>query len=234
MSLLTHERSGSHKAESKTGEILFSRPLEMARAVLPSLMENADELADVGFVDAEDTLADLNIQAETAMRERGRVPRKVKRGLSRYAHRLLEITADEPDLHEARSFDLIGHASDVTGERELLEITLEQAHRAHIATDTNSNLQAIEAALELDMPFSDVMRTLNNKVMPAIYPDDEPYVPLDEAYDYLFDAAHDRHVNRLETPVFDDQHNVSWNVKRPLHAEQPPNVKPPTDSSVVD
>jgi hypothetical protein len=230
MSLLTHERSGTHRSESKTGELSFYRPIEMARAVLPSLLENADEMADVTFMDAEDTLADLNTQAETAMHERGRVPRKVKRSLSRYAHRLLEITADEPDLHEARTFDLIGHAADATGERELLEITLEQARQAHIDTDTSSNLQAIEAALELDMPFADVMRTLNSKVMPASFTDDETHVPLSAHYDYLFDDSIDRHVNRVDAATFDDTHGVSWNVKRPLFAERPhtPKVKPST------
>jgi hypothetical protein len=159
----------------------------MARAVLPGLVDK-DPLDTATLPVVEDALRELNSQAEESMAHKGRVPRRVKRRLTRYAHRLLDITEVEPDLHEALSFNLIGHAADATGERELLAIALDQARRADIDTDTNANLRAIEAALELDKPFADVMRTLSNDLPPIVAERyEEKHVPLGPEYDFLFD-----------------------------------------------
>lgn len=208
MSLLTSERSAQHRGDWKTGEFLISRPLELARAVLPHLVEH-DELEEIGFIEAEDTLSKLNAQAEQLLADHVRVPRRTRKELSRYAHRLLEITESEPDLHESRSFDLIGHASDVTGERELLVTAAAQAKRTNNSSyDTNLNLQAIQAALELDKPFTEVVRNLNAAI-PTIENSayDEPHTSLEPGYDYLFDSSLPSKVNRSydkhsERPLF--------------------------------
>lgn len=207
MTTFTHDRPAKHKVESRTGEILFSRPVELARAVLPSLVSQED-LTEVGYLDAEDTLVRLNAQAETRLHEGRRVPRKIRRTLSRYAHRLLEITDEEPDLLNPHAIGLLAHVSDTTGGRDLLETTLEQAQRAGYSTDTDINLQAIEAALERDLPFSEVMRTIGNKLppLPMLDDDGQPRKPLEADYDYLFDASIDRHADpRRYVPTFNEE-----------------------------
>lgn len=199
MSILTLERSAKHRAESNTGEILFTRPLEMARAVLPGLIEKSPtDTATLPVI--EDTLSRLTSEAEQSIADKGRVPRRVKKELTRYAHRLLDITEVEPDLHEARSFNLIGHAADATGERELLAIALEQAKRSESPRDTNASLRAIEAAIELDKPFAEVMRTLSNELPPVVVERyEETHVSLAREYDFLFDSAAPGMITRYST-----------------------------------
>lgn len=206
MTTFTHDQPARHKVESRTGEILFSRPVELAKAVLPSLVSQED-LTEVGFLDAEDTLSRLNAQAEARIHEGRRVPRRIRRTLSRYANRLLEITDKEPDLLNPHAIGLLAHVSDTTGGRELLETTLEQAYRAGLSTDTDINLQAIEAALERDLPFSEVMRTIGDTLppLPKLDDDGQPRKPLGDDYDYLFDPSIDRHANvNNYVPTFDE------------------------------
>lgn len=201
MSILTNERRSKYKAES-AGEFLIRRQRELAKAAFPRAV---NEAADASFVDVEDTLSRLTSQAEEMIQERGKPTRRLRRGLSQYAHRLLEITEDEPDLLDPRSISLVAHAADATGERDLLETTLEQAHRAELTSDTNVNLQAIEAALELDLPFTEVMRTLNESVIPYAEEDRSNHVPLSSDYDDLFVRNPDR--VRRNAPILDENGN---------------------------
>lgn len=205
MSILTNERLGKHKAES-TGEVLIRRQMELAKAVLPLTV---NEAADATFVEAEDALVQLNVEAEQMIQERGKPTRKIRRALLRYARRLLEITDEEPDLLDPRSISLVAHASDATGKRDLLETTLEQAERADMSSDTDINLFAIEQALETDAPFSKVMKRLNTMVLEKEVAMD--HVPLEDDYEYLFDGSIDRHVSHrtnrdpeIERPLFKD------------------------------
>lgn len=212
MTFLTNERPSTHRAES-TGEILFKRQLQLARAVLP---HTVNEAADAPFIDVEDTLAQLTVEASESLSHHKKPTRKLRRRLSKYAHRLLEITNEEPDLLDTRSILLLGQSYDATGERDILETTLEQARYAGVSFDTNLNLQAIEAALELDKPFGDVMRTLNSTVIPV---NSQPgsTLPLPEEYDYLFDSSIDHHVSRGHVLKFDANHEpIDPNINRPL------------------
>ncbi|MES2876222.1 MAG: hypothetical protein V4678_02005 [Patescibacteria group bacterium] len=208
MSILTSERHSKHRAES-TGEILVRRQVELAKAAFPHTI---NEAADAPFVDVEDTLSRLTSEAEEMIQERGKPSRRVRRSLSQYAHRLLEITDVEPDLLDPHSISLIAHAADATGERNLLQTTLEQAHRADLTSDTNVNLQAIEAALELDLPFTDVMRTLNKSVIPYSTEEKTNHIPLSSEYDHLF--VHDAHHIRTVPLLDQDGHELS--TERPL------------------
>jgi hypothetical protein len=210
MSFLTKERSSASTAES-AGEIFIRRPIELAKAVLPIIM---NEAADAQFVEVEDTLSRLNSEAEEMIQERGKPTRKLRRVLGRYAHRMLEITEQEPDLLDPRSISLIAHASDATGQRDLLETTLEQAHRADMTSDTDVNLQAIEAALELDKPFNEVMRTLNQSVIPYSMEPIRDHKPLDAEYDYLLDRRASGDITPAPATALDEHGN-------PVAAERP-------------
>lgn len=210
MTKLTSERQGNHHAESH-GESLLHRQLQLARAVLPHV---ANEAADASFVDVEDTLTRLTVEAEEMIHDRGKASRKVRRNLSQYAHRLLEITDEEPDLLDPHSISLVAHAADATGDRDLLETTLEQAHRADLTSDTNVNLQAIEAALELDMPFSEVMRTLNATVIPFSEEESVDHEPLSSDYDHLFVRDPSRTIHRPAVQPIDAN-------GQPIEAERP-------------
>ena len=214
MSFLTKERSSTSTAES-AGEIFIRRPLELAKAVLPIAM---NEAADAPFVEVEDTLSRLNIEAEEMIQERGKPSRKLRRALGLYAHRMLEITDEEPDLLDPRSISLLAHASDATGQRDLLETTLEQAHRADMTSDTDVNLQAIEAALELDMPFSEVMRTLNQSVIPYSMEPVRDHEPLPSEYDFLFDRRAPGDITPAPATALDD-HGNPVAAERPLFRE---------------
>ncbi len=205
MSILTDERLGRHKAES-TGEVLIRRQIELAKVVLPLTV---NEAADATFVEAEDALVQLNVEAEQMIQERGKPTRKIRRSLVRYARRLLEITDKEPDLLDPYSISLVAHASDATGKRDLLETTLEQAHRADMSSDTAINLFAIEEALKKDVTFSEEMKRLNTMVFNSENPID--HTPLEDDYNYLFDETVERHVNRqpvatpgIERPLYKD------------------------------
>ncbi|MBC7512103.1 hypothetical protein H7142_00365 [Candidatus Saccharibacteria bacterium] len=189
MSILTLERSAKHRADSNTGDILFSHPIEMARTILPGLVEKSPANAAT-LPEIEDTLGRLTSEAEQLIADKKRVPRRIRKELTRYAHRLLDITEAEPDLHESRSFNLIGHVADTTGERELLAIALDQATRSESSHDTNDSLRAIELAIELDKPYAEVMRTLSSELLPAVTERyEETHVPLAREYDFLFDKS---------------------------------------------
>lgn len=214
MSFLTKERPSTMTADSH-GEIFIRRPLELAKAVLPIVM---NEAADAPFIEVEDTLSRLNIEAEEMIQERGRPTRKLRRALGQYAHRMLEITNNEPDLLDPRSISLLAHASDATGQRDLLETTLEQAHRADMTSDTDVNLQAIEAALELDRPFSEVMRTLNKSVIPYSQEPVTGHEPLTAEYDFLFDSRADGTISKAPATALDENGNPVP-AQRPLFRE---------------
>lgn len=214
MSILSYERHGKQSSESKS-ESLIRRQLELARAVLP-ITEN--EAADATFIEAEGALSHLNAEAEEMMQERGKPTRKLRRSLSHYAHRLLELAEQEPDLLNPRSISLVAHASDATGERKLLQTTLEHAQRAAMTSDTDVNLQAIQAALELDMPFSEVMRTLNLGIVPFSEEPPLDHIPLEKDYDYLFDASATGKINRSRF-YYDNDHQLSAG-NRPLYKDE--------------
>lgn len=208
---LTSERLHLDTSES-SGEILFRRQLRLARAVLPHV---ANEAADAPFIEVEDALVQLNLEAFEQLSERKKPTRKLRRTLSRYAHRLLEITDQEPDLLDTNSLALLGQSYDVTGERDILENTLEQARYAGFSTDTNINLRAIEAALELDKPFSEVMGMLNRAAIPFFEDIDGAHVSLSADYEDIFapDANRPiRRVNRSDVPT--DEHGNPITVEQ--------------------
>ncbi len=211
MTELTHERQREKQVEPN-GEFLLRRQTELADTALALTI---DQAADAPFVEVEDTLARLTSEAEEIIQDGSEPSVELRRNLSRYAHRLLEITDQEPDLLDPRSISLVAHASDATGIRDLLQTTLEQAHRADMTSDTDVNLQAIEAALELDKPFSEVMRTLNESVIPFSQEVDTSHVPLSDEYEYLF--AHDasRTINR--TAMLFDENGEPIQARRPLY-----------------
>lgn len=208
MSIHTKDRHSHHRAESG-GETLLRRQLELAKAAIP---HSVNEAAGASFIEVEDTLTRLTAEAEEMIHERGKPSRRIRRNLLRYARRLLEITEDEPDLLDPRSISLVAHASDATGKRDLLQTTLEQALSADMTSDTNVNLQAIEAALELDKPFAEVMRTLNESVIPFSEEEKTDHIPLSNEYEYLFvhDSSHVRHA-----PLLDENGN-EITTARPL------------------
>jgi hypothetical protein len=193
MSLLTHERHGA-KSPELLHELRSKRRRELAKAAL--LSPSVHELTEAPFVDVEDTLGQLTTVAAEIIETRGKAPRKVRRDLTRCASRLLELTEQQPDLLDPRAISLVAHASDMSGSRELLETTLDQAQRFDMTSDTNINIKAIETALELDMPFADVMRTLNEASTPTLDAPAHSQEPLDPDYEYLFVHQPSRTINR--------------------------------------
>lgn len=211
MTELTQERQRGSRVASN-GEFLPRRQADLADTALALTM---NEAVDAPFVEVEDTLARLTSEAEEIIQDGSEPSDELRRTLSRYAHRLLEITDQEPDLLDPRSISLVAHASDATGMRDLLETTLEQAHRADMTSDTDVNLQAIEAALELDKPFSEVMRTLNESVIPFSQETDSSHTPLADDYEFLFTRDTGRTVNHAAMRF--DERGEPIETKRPLY-----------------
>lgn len=200
MKTISGENFSTHGAETSE-DTLFHLPHQLARAVLPHLVVN--EAADAPFVEVEDTLTQLNVNANERLVKNKKPTRRLRRSLSRYAHRMLEITDQEPDLLNTHSISLLGQTYDATGERDILETTLEQAKLAHVSADTDMNLLAIQAALELDKPFGDVMRTLNKHVVPFPVESASRHDPVGTEYDFLFSPAATHPVNRYTAPTYD-------------------------------
>jgi len=214
MTPLSRERSGKNSAESSR-EFIFSSPRELARAALTYATGESD---DVSYLEIEETLASLTSEAHEMIQRRGRPSRRTRRSLSRYAHHLLTIIEDEPDLLNPRSISLVAHAADATGERKLLEDTLEQAQRAHLSSDTDENLHAIQTALELDLPFAEAMRALNDLVVPFSEEPITDHIPLGSDYDFLFDRTVTRPLasrRQSELPV--DDSGTPTTVEEAVH-----------------
>lgn len=177
------------------------------------------ELDTLSFAEVEDSLAELTHEADNEIEKRGKPTRKLRKELVRHAWRLIAITEEKPEVLDNRAVSLLAQTADATNKRALLQETLDHAIEAGMRPDTNVQLQAIKAALELDASFGDVMRTLNKAMPTAPVEEDTNHTPLPAAYNYLFDDTI-RPPKTHKIPVVDRRNGRPINTGRPLYARQ--------------
>lgn len=216
MSILSLETHGRHRAEHSSRNVLkASEKLgKVGITTLVSRNESSSSLDQADYIEVEEKLSHLNYEAEELLHEQGRLPRQTRKELVRHAMRLLEITDEQPELLNTRSIDLIGFAADSSGNRGLLRSTLDQARINESMSDTDIALQAIKVALERDVPFQDVIRSLNHE-FPAEIEVDAAAVPIEKEFDWLFDANAPQPTKAYPMP-----RNQSDSPSRPLFRDE--------------